>query len=262
YRRCRARAAAATEAAAWPGAVADTGPSRAESAGLRPRPMPPGSRSYLLNIAALPDQPHGLALARQGTGGGLLQVLLDHGQLAASGECHVKARAGTEIEDAGDGAVDRTGIGRCRRARGRNPDLLRPDREDGRRAPHSRGRPPRQHVRDADESGDEGADRVLVDFGGAGDLLDASLVEDGDAVAHGERLALIVGHIDEGDADLALDVLQFDLHLLAQFEVEGTQRLVQQKHARLIDEGAGKRHALALAAGELRGLAAAQAGKR
>ena len=77
------------------------------------------------------------------------------------------------------------------------------------------------------------------------------VVEHGDAVAHRERLALVVGDEDERDADLVLDGLQLDLHLLAQLEVEGAERLVEQQHLGPVDERAGQRHALALAAGQL-----------
>ena len=52
----------------------------------------------------------------------------------------------------------------------------------------------------------------------------------GDAVGQGERLLLVVGDEDEGDADAALDLAQLDLHLLAQLLVERPQRLVQQQH--------------------------------
>ena len=48
-----------------------------------------------------------------------------------------------------------------------------------------------------------------------------------------------------------LQALQLFLHLLAQLQVERAERLVEQKHFRLVDEGAGERHALALAAGKL-----------
>ena len=50
---------------------------------------------------------------------------------------------------------------------------------------------------------------------------------------------------------LALDRLQLDLHLLAQLEVERAERLVEQQHARAVDERARERDALALAAGQL-----------
>ena len=62
--------------------------------------------------------------------------------------------------------------------------------------------------------------------------------------------------VDEGDAHLALDRAQLVLHLLAQLQVERAQRLVEQQHARAVDERARQRHALALAAGELAGAAA------
>ena len=41
--------------------------------------------------------------------------------------------------------------------------------------------------------------------------------------------------------------------------VEGAERLVEQQHARLHRQRAGERHALALAAGELRGIAVGEA---
>ena len=85
------------------------------------------------------------------------------------------------------------------------------------------------------------------------------VVEDGQAVAHRERLVLVVGDVDEGDPDLALDPLELDLHLLAQLQVERAERLVEQQHARAVDDRAGERDALALAAGELRRLALADA---
>ena len=50
---------------------------------------------------------------------------------------------------------------------------------------------------------------------------------------------------------LLLERAQLLLHLLAQLEVERPERLVEQQHARAVDERAGERHALALAAGEL-----------
>ena len=45
--------------------------------------------------------------------------------------------------------------------------------------------------------------------------------------------------------------LELDLHLAAQLEVEGAERLVEQQHLGPVDQGAGQRDALPLAAGEL-----------
>ena len=48
-----------------------------------------------------------------------------------------------------------------------------------------------------------------------------------------------------------LDPLQLELHLLAQLQVERAERLVEQQHLRPVDERAGERDPLLLAAGEL-----------
>ena len=48
-----------------------------------------------------------------------------------------------------------------------------------------------------------------------------------------------------------LDPLELDLHLPAQLEVEGAERLVEQQHVRAVDQGPRERDALLLAAGEL-----------
>ena len=64
-------------------------------------------------------------------------------------------------------------------------------------------------------------------------------------------------HVHERDADVLLDLLELELELLAQPQVERAERLVEQQRARAVDERAGERHALLLAAGELRRLALA-----
>ena len=65
-----------------------------------------------------------------------------------------------------------------------------------------------------------------------------------------------MGHVDERDPDLALDRLQLDLHLLAQLQVEGAERLVEQQDAWLVDDRPGEGDALLLATRELSRLAA------
>ena len=62
-----------------------------------------------------------------------------------------------------------------------------------------------------------------------------------------------MGDEDGGDAGFLLDLLDLDAHLLAHVGVKRRQRLVEQKHLRLEDDGAGQRDALLLAAGKLRG---------
>ena len=68
---------------------------------------------------------------------------------------------------------------------------------------------------------------------------------------HGQRLALIVRDVDEGDADPLLDRAQLVAHVLAQPEVERRERLVEQQHLGLDRQRACDRDALLLAAGQL-----------
>ena len=70
-----------------------------------------------------------------------------------------------------------------------------------------------------------------------------------------------MGHVHERDPDLALEGLELQLHLLAQLEVEGTQRLVEEQHGGPVHERPGEGDALLLAAGHLPGPALAVAGQ-
>ena len=116
-----------------------------------------------------------------------------------------------------------------------------------------------EQVRDAQEVGDEQRRRLLVDLARRAGLLDAAAVHHGDAVAHRERLLLVVRDEDERDAELLLQRLQLDLQVLAQPGVERAERLVEQQHARAQHERARERDALLLAARELRRLAPLEA---
>ena len=102
-----------------------------------------------------------------------------------------------------------------------------------------------------DEIRHEGVLRLVVDVLRGADLLDLALVHDHDGVAHGQGLLLVVGDIDKGDAHLLLDALELDLHILAQLQVQGAQRLVQQQHLGPVHQRPGNGHPLLLAAGEL-----------
>ncbi len=106
----------------------------------------------------------------------------------------------------------------------------------------------------ADELGDVGSGRTVVDFAGRGDLFEFSRAKKRDAVGHDHRFFLIVGDEDEGDSDLALERLQFDLHLTAEVGVERGERFIEKKKARAIYKSAGEGDALLLAAADLGGL--------
>ena len=111
--------------------------------------------------------------------------------------------------------------------------------------------PAREDIGRADELHHEAVGGVAVDLRRRADLQDAAPIHHRDAVGHGERLVLVVGHVHEGDPDPALQPRELGLHLLAQLEIEGAERLVEQEHRRLVDQGARQRHPLALPAAEL-----------
>src|SRR5205085_104275 len=132
-------------------------------------------------------------------------------------------------------------------------DLLRADRDA----------PPAalEHIRHTDEAGDELRLRMLVHVRRRADLLDAPFVEHGHAVAHRERLFLVVRDVDERDAQVALQRLQEDLHFLPELQVERAEGLVEQEHARRVDDRPRQGDTLPLAAGELYRPATADVGE-
>ena len=91
-------------------------------------------------------------------------------------------------------------------------------------------------------------------MGGVPDLFETPRVHDRDGVGHRHGLLLVVGHVDERDADLGLDPLELDLHLPAQLQVEGAQRFVQKQDVGPVDNGPRQRDTLLHATGELTGL--------
>src|SRR6266540_1970055 len=182
---------------------------------------------------------------------GVVEVLPHHHQLAGGFEVDHIAGHRAEVDVLADhAALDvRTGLGLLGVVQ--DADLLRADGD----VPAV----PLDQVGDADEPGDEVAGGSLVDLDRRADLLDAPIPQDRDPVAHGERLLLVVGDVEEGDAHLLLDALQLELHLLAEFQVERAERLVEQQHLGLVDDRARQGDPLPLAAGELRRLAVAKA---
>ena len=78
----------------------------------------------------------------------------------------------------------------------------------------------------ADEVGNEGVDRFVVNVRRGAYLLDIAVVHDNYAVAHGESFLLIVGNVDEGQLQLLLYAAELYLHLLSQLQVKSAQRLI------------------------------------
>ncbi len=107
------------------------------------------------------------------------------------------------------------------------------------------------HRRRADEAGGEMRRRRGVEFGRRRVLLHPPVAQQHDLVGHAHRLGLVVGDIEHGDAQPALQREQFPPHLRAQLRVQVGERFVHQADRRLGDDRAAERHALLLSAGKL-----------
>ncbi len=84
-------------------------------------------------------------------------------------------------------------------------------------------------------------------------------LHDDHLVGHFKGLFLVVRHEDAGDVDLVVQPPQPVPQLLPHLGVQGAERLVQQQHLRLDGQRPRQRHALPLAAGQLRRVALAPA---
>src|SRR5690606_11906342 len=165
-----------------------------------------------VRVLRLPGKPHGVAPL--GGDRGVVGVLLEHRHLGVVGEADGVAVGGAQVHHLGDGAGQRAQL--AFRLLGGEDDLLRPyghgdlavvpRHQDPAAADlqHSSGGGAAEEVGGADEAGDEGGGRLLVDLVRRGQLLDQAVLHDGDPVAHGQRLALVMRHVHERDADLAL----------------------------------------------------------
>ena len=58
-------------------------------------------------------------------------------------------------------------------------------------------------------------------------------------------------NVNESDAEFSLHLLKLDLHLLTHLEVQCSQRLVQKKDPRAVNDGSCDGNSLHLSAGEL-----------
>ena len=237
------------------------------------------ARVRVVDHEAVPRAPverHGLPRA---VVGGLVEVEAADGQLGAAREPDHELDRRAEVDDLADRALDAAA---ARVARRLERDALRADRDaqDVARAAagRQRGEDPAvlaeahdgvlavdvvhahvDDVRGADEVGDERRRGALVEAAGRRDLLDDALVHDRDAVGHRQRLVLVVRDVDERRLRAGLDRLELALHLAAELEVQGAERLVEEQRRGTVDERAGERDALLLAAGELRRAALVEA---
>src|SRR5260221_124440 len=187
----------------------------------------------LIGVLRPPFEPDTLAFRFEHLLRRRIEVLADDDELAAGIEIDDVTRDHPDVDDVADDA----GLALTAELLG-HMDLLRTDRE----APAA----PLEHVRDADEAGDELRLRMLVDVGGTSDLLDPALVEDGHAVAHRQRLFLVMRDVDERDAEVLLQRLEEDLHLLAQLQIERAERLPEPPRGAPVPDPAPARERRAL----------------
>ena len=111
----------------------------------------------------------------------------------------------------------------------------------------------------ADEAHHELVDGLLVELARAAGLLDRALMHDDHGVGDLHRLLLVVRDDHRRHVHLVVQAAQPLAQVLADAGVERAERLVQQQHLGLDGQCAGQRHALPLAARELRRVAVAQA---
>ena len=165
----------------------------------------------------------------------------------------VGAEVGDAVDDGGRGAVgrdDAEGFGADGEGGGavRRPE---PAGVNAGVAEPAAGDRALDEVHRADEAGDEGGGGLAVEHVGRGDLLGAAVAHDHDAVGERQRLVLAVGDEEGGDPQPLLQVAHLLAQALAQVLVEAGEGLVEEQDLRLEHEGAGERHPLLLAAGEL-----------
>src|SRR5262249_26459443 len=101
----------------------------------------------------------------------------------------------------------------------------------------------------ADKVGNPARAWLFVYFGGRRDLHQATAIHYGDAVRHRHGFALIVRDDDECESKPALQIHQLELRLAAQFFIQRRHRLIEQEHARPLDQRTGERDTLTLSAG-------------
>ena len=110
-----------------------------------------------------------------------------------------------------------------------------------------------EEIRLADEISHIAIERLIVELARTAGLHDLAFAHDADFIAHRQRFFLVMRHQQKRDSDIALQILQFDLHLAAQFAIECGKRFIEEQHRRPIYECPRQRHALLLAAGKFPG---------
>ena len=88
----------------------------------------------------------------------------------------------------------------------------------------------------ADKVRNKGILGLVVDIFRSSNLLDLTLCHDYDLIGHGKSLFLIVGYVDESNAQLIVHSLKLYLHLFSHLEIKSTKGLVKKQDFRLVDQ--------------------------
>src|SRR5882757_4261525 len=259
------------------------------SATTRPRPEIPNRCKYPARFIASAGHDHRtrrvprqIHLLVPGDGLGVPRsIRLRHAHHFAGGQFHQINRQIPEVRDVLNRPSHR--VVRAARLRGGHEDFLRPD--GGPDDCLRRRADAVAHVNDAAEfvGGDAHVFRFIFDelafddihrtheirheFGSEqlvnlrqrARLHDLAVVHDADTACQGHRLLLIVRDDHEGYAEFVLQTDEFELRVLTQFLIEGSQRLIEQQQLRAFNQRTRQRHALFLAAGQLMRLALGEA---
>ena len=82
------------------------------------------------------------------------------------------------------------------------------------------------------------------------DLLDEAVLHNDDTGTHGHSLGLVVRYIDEGGAELLIQLVDLGSHVSAELSIQVGERLVKQEDLRITDDSTAQRDTLSLTAGE------------
>ena len=102
----------------------------------------------------------------------------------------------------------------------------------------------------AHEAGDELRPRRVINLARGPGLFDLAFVHHHDQIGEGHCLFLAVGDVNEGNAEIALEALQFSADPDAQERIERRERLVEKEDRRIGDQRTGQRDTLLLSAGQ------------
>lgn len=104
--------------------------------------------------------------------------------------------------------------------------------------------------RRADETGNKGVGRVVVQVHRAANLLDLAAVEHNDPISQRYRLGLVMGDIDHRYTKAGVQAGNLKPDLDTQCCIEIGKRFIELKHARISDTGSADGGTLAMLAGQ------------